>query len=332
MIFERNLGMSLRSKLSRGNFDIGQNYYMVDSNLRTIAQGWSKADHTGPLDLWRGQNNLGTEYVYRTGDYASDEAAIQAANDAMVDFRGDILHFTPGTYVPAVVLTIDVPNARWLGPASDNMRRETVTIASTITNSLDIGAAADNFEIGFMRLVPESGETTIRIAEACNGGYAHHLYWDANDSNIAASTSTQTFVFNGSASIDEWLVANCYFIVEDAQGDVFTLDDTDDLWVDSCVFNSQAGTWATTVTQEAGCLKNVFARCWWIGVGAITNSFTGTNAGGDSAIAAYCTTDGTAQAATALETGYGTTVEFEQAENYTSGDATTEGGILVVNA
>ena len=44
-------------------YDLGQVHYMVDGNYRTLAEGWSRADGTGPLDLWAARN---PGYVFYT--------------------------------------------------------------------------------------------------------------------------------------------------------------------------------------------------------------------------------------------------------------------------
>ena len=73
----KNLSGSVQSLLQP---DIGQTLYLVDSDYRTAEQGWSQADHTGPLDLY-GERNPGR--VFRTGDYSSDAVCLQAAIDAL---------------------------------------------------------------------------------------------------------------------------------------------------------------------------------------------------------------------------------------------------------
>jgi len=100
--------MNLLSRTKDQFLDFGEVHYMVDSDYRTQAQGWSRADRTGPLDLYLARANAQFQYVFRTADYSSDAVAIQAANDALIDFRGDVLLFTPGAYSVATALTIDV--------------------------------------------------------------------------------------------------------------------------------------------------------------------------------------------------------------------------------
>src|SRR3970282_1889444 len=92
--------------------DIGQYFYMVDSDYRTAAQGWSRADRTGPLDLWS-QRSPG--YTFRKADYSSDKGAMQAAVDALIDFRGDALYLTPSAISLGAVVTLDVADMRLLG-------------------------------------------------------------------------------------------------------------------------------------------------------------------------------------------------------------------------
>src|SRR3990170_3439982 len=101
--------------------DIGQYFYMVDSNYRTAAQGWSRADGTGPLDLWQARQPHGDQRVFYTPEtgnhgttYASQAAALQAANDAFIDLRGDPLSPPPKNYNIAFVVVVALPYPRWL--------------------------------------------------------------------------------------------------------------------------------------------------------------------------------------------------------------------------
>src|SRR3970282_254331 len=121
--------------------DFGQVYYMVDSDYRTAAQGWSKADRTGPLDLYEARkSSAGSgQYVSRTADYTSDAVAIQAAIDAQVDYRGDALLFTSGNYSVATALALNVPDSRWLG----RQNRYPTTASATITAAVAAALAID---------------------------------------------------------------------------------------------------------------------------------------------------------------------------------------------
>ena len=129
--------------LLASEYDPAQVHYMVDSDFRTIAQGWSRADGTGPMDLYQARN---PGYVYRTTDSATDAVALQAAIDSMVDFRGDALFFTPGAYSIATVRTIDVPDARWLGPKVSHPSLARASITAAVDLVFPPTAAADRMD------------------------------------------------------------------------------------------------------------------------------------------------------------------------------------------
>jgi len=139
--------------------DIGEVFYAVDTNYRTAAQGWSRADRTGPLDLWaekmpgRVFYGAGGGLLAPSSNYATDAAALQAAIDAMVDFRGDTLFMTPGNYSLATALNLNVSGMRWKGKMFPNPRRAAVTITDAIGDH-SFAAAGDDMEIAFMRFVP----------------------------------------------------------------------------------------------------------------------------------------------------------------------------------
>lgn len=319
--------------LVNGNYpDIGQVHYLVDSNFRTVAQGWSRADGTGPLDLYaaRQAGRGGIQYVYRTGDYNTDTLAMQAAIDAVVDFRGDIVFLTPGSYNPLTSVLVDGQSMRLLGPPVRNQRRTRVTITSVggATNTLDISSGVDDVELGFFRLVPLTAGNSLRY-NASDGLYVHNIFWDAN--GVAASTSTQGFVSVTASSLYPEFRDN-YFFVDAAQGDAMEITLTDNLVATGNSFVSDAGTWANVILTSATTLSAHFDLNFLLGRGAVTNMFTGV-AGADQVV---CTrlyvSGGVLATATAVETGFDATLGFDIAESYQTGDATTQGGTLILLA
>ena len=204
--------------------DIGQTHYMVDSDYRTAAQGWSRADRTGPLDLYEARKvgAGGTDIVFRTSDYSSDAVAIQAANDAMIDFRGDVLVFTPGNYAPATAITIDVPDARWLGRPVARATQASATLTAGVAAAFAVGAAADRFEVGYLRLVPLTASHMFGIASGANNQYFHNFFYDAN--GIAANAGTQLVLAAG--SMDDSAFTDFVFHTDAAQGPLIELDGT----------------------------------------------------------------------------------------------------------
>jgi hypothetical protein len=204
--------------------DIGQTHYMVDSDYRTAAQGWSRADRTGPLDLYEARkvNSGGSNIVFRTADYGSDALALQAANDAMVDFRGDVLVLTPGDYSAATAVTIDVPDARWIGRPVGHATQASATLTAGVAAAFAVGAAADRFEVGYLRLVPFTAESMFAIADGANNQYFHNFFYDAR--GVASSTATQMVLAAG--AMDASVFTDFIFMTDDAQGPLIELDGT----------------------------------------------------------------------------------------------------------
>ena len=205
--------------------DTGEIYYLVDTNYRTVAQGWSQADFTGPLDLFE-QRNPGRVF-YTTGAgaasaAATDSAAMQAANDAMVDFRGDAMFFTPGSYTPLTAIVIDVPDARWLGRPVRHAGAASATITGGVASALAPTAAADRMEVAYLRFVPLTAATLWAVASGANGWHMHNFVYDST--GIAASTATIFAALAGSA--DNWMVEDFVFITDGAQGATFQLNGT----------------------------------------------------------------------------------------------------------
>lgn len=301
----------------------GEIFYMVDSDFRTAAQGWSQADGTGPLDLF-GTRNPGR--VFRTEDgVTEDDSQLQAAIDAMVDFRGDTLFFTPGSYTSATALTCDVPGARYLGPPSGNAMRAAASltgVAALMTVSVD-----DN-EFANLRFVPVTATTVFSVASGADSGYIHKCFWDSE--GVSASVETKFVV---TTTNTDWLYEGNVYFVDGAQGEAY--NPTAALrhrWIDE-LFIVNGATWATSVlfetTASAGCL---FQRCLWIGEGGsslLTNPITGM-AGANMAHFIDCRFSGTLTPTLGnFETGFDATTGAETAETYQTGDATTEAGVVM---
>lgn len=318
--------------------DFGETHYVVDANFRTQAQGWTRADGTGPLDLWAERN---PGYVYGSGassgsglDYGTDSAAIQGAVDAAIDYRGDKVFLLPGSYSLATAIAVNCPGIRIMGPPVRNLRQSRVLITDAIGSGLTLSVT--DVELGYFTAVPKTATAFMSVGNASNFGYVHDIYYNAL--GVAASTSTE--FCNAVATNIDWLVERCTFNVDAAQGDAFTLD-SPTRWVvqDSDFYvNITAIAWASVFTFTTTALGNVVRRNMFRGCGGataavFTNIFTGiANVNGQ--LMAYLNfVDGTAQAtATDIETTFGTTTDIELAENYQTGDATTEGGKLIVLA
>lgn len=206
--------MTLLSRTKDLLLDFGEVHYMVDSDYRTQAQGWSRADRTGPLDLYlQRSGNALSSYVFRTADYSSDAVAIQAANDAMIDFRGDAILFTPGNYSVATALVIDVSDARWLGPKCSNPVNARSILTAAVANAFAPTAASDRFELGYLQLVPLTAATMWNCA-AVTGFHCHDTFWNVD--GIAVNIATLGFVF---AATPEFVQFDRNYIwVDGAQG------------------------------------------------------------------------------------------------------------------
>jgi len=206
-------------------YDPGQVHYIVDSDFRTLAQGWSRADGTGPLDLW-GARNPG--YVFyapgRTAQPsgATDAAAMQAAIDALVDFRGDTLFFTPGTYTPATALAINVPDARWLGPIVSSPEAARANLVAGVAAAFTTTADADRMEVGYLRFVPLTAATMWSVVTGTDRLHFHDFVFDTN--GITASTST-IFV-DTAGTCDGSLFEKFVLLTDDSTGAMFTITGT----------------------------------------------------------------------------------------------------------
>ena len=246
----------------------GQVFYIVDSDYRTAAQGWSQADRTGPLDLYeaRQAGRGGVQYVYRTGDYLTDSAALQAANDGLVDFRGDALIFTPGAYSLATAITVDVPDARWLGPQVSHPSTARASITAAVAAAIAPSAAADRMEIGYLRLIPLTAATMFNFG-AVTGLHVHDTFY--NTDGIAASTATIAFVL---ATASEFATFERNYVWCDAaQGAwIQAAGILKGLTIRDFQIFQEAGTWAAAID-----LAGVGAVSFDIGPGTISGTAAG---------------------------------------------------------
>lgn len=214
--------MSNIRQVRDGFRDFGEVIYMVDSDYRTGAQGWSRADRTGPLDLIADRPNSQFAYTFRTADYARDQLAVQAAIDAAIDFRGDAILFTPGNYsLGTAALSVDVPDLRLLGPRCSSPLNARATLTDAL-GTHDITGAADRLEVGYLRFVPLTAQAFWQVATGANGQHWHHFLYDSL--GIAASTGTQLLLVDGSWNLTA--VEDFYFYTDAAQGPLIELDGT----------------------------------------------------------------------------------------------------------
>ncbi len=320
--------------LSEQQDDIGRTLYIADSDFRTQAQGWTQADGTGPLDLYA-QRSPGTVFYTPGGTpnaFATDAAAFQAAVDQAVDFRGDKILVTPGAYAIGTAVTLNVPNLRILGPKSGHAKHARAKVTATVASAFTTTTAADDCEIGYMKMVPLTAAKLFDVAAATDRMYMHHLWYDAT--GVTGSTSTE---FCNAAASDDWLIEQCSFEVDAAQGDAFTLaSPLRWVWQDCDFYVSiTAIAWASVMTFTTSALGLMVRRCFFRGCGGatpavFTNIFTGIANVNGQLLVANCIVDGTALAtATDIETTFGTTTDIELAENYQTEDDTTKGGTLV---
>lgn len=310
-------------------FDPGVIHYLVDSNFRTAAQGWTQSDGTGPLDLWNAKNP-GTVFYTDGGPIAAggttDALATQAAIDAMVDFRGDTLYFTPGSYSLASVVAFNVANARYLGPKTGHPKASRVTLTDAVG---DHTLAVNDVEFAYLNFVPLTAQNFFAIASG-DRAWFHHFYY--NSDGIGASTSTE--FINASAQVVDWLIEDFAVHVDAAQGDFLTLTSPARWLIQRGDFIVEGGTWASVVTFAT---TPIGMRCdllWFNGSGTssvYTNIFTGVANSNMQLLATRLYLNGSAIATDgAIETTFGTATDIDLAECFYSGDATTQGGLLAV--
>ena len=241
------MSLDLTLGLQRAAYpDFGQVHYLVDSDYRTAAQGWSRTDRTGPLDLYEAKKagRGGTQYVFRTSDYTSDTVAAQAAVDAMVDFRGDVLFWSPGAYSLATVLTVNVPDARWLGRPIPYPTQAGTQITAAVAAAINLTSAADRMEVGFLKFIPLTTSHVFAIDDGADYLYFHDFFYNAN--GIAADLGTQMVLAAG--SMDNSAFNRFVFHTDAAQGPLIELDGTvEALAIQNFLHFHQAGTLAVSL-------------------------------------------------------------------------------------
>jgi len=225
----------------------GEVFYMVDDNYRTGAQGWFRPDGTGPLNLFNARN---PGQVFSTADFTTDAVTLQTANDALVDFRGDVLYFTPGNYSIGAVITVDVPYARWMGAEYKSPRYgapkpvRNTTLTSTIANFLTVGAV-DGMELAFLRFVPLTAANNVLFSTAAVGTYWHDFLCDYR--GVATSAAT---AFSSTTSVN----VDCHFdqftwLTDAPQGPMFDMSGACLHMLYSNFYHSHGETGGTYVTS-----------------------------------------------------------------------------------
>ena len=265
--------------------------------------------------------------MFRTGDYGTDTLAMQAGVDAAVDFRGDVLFLTPGSYNPLTAVLINADGLRVLGPPIRNVARTRTTVTSVggVTNTFDIPTGVDNIEIGFLRFVPVTAGNSIRISNS-DDFYAHHLFWDTT--GVATSVSTKGLVFQTATNLHPQ-ISDSYFFVDVAQGEAIDATQTSNLFLERSRFISDASTWARAILTAGTTLYGHADMCHFGGRGLITTLVVGAT-GADQWMMTRCYMN--PDAYTNIETGFDATLAIQLAECYNTGDAATQGGTLTVLA
>ena len=245
--------------------DIGQTFYLVDTNYRTAAQGWTQSDHTGPLDLWAEKNPGRVFYGAGAGSgtgvgnqYASDSAAVQAAVDAMVDYRGDTLFWTPGNYSLGTAIAVNVPAARWLGTAYKSPKYgcspavRNTTITATVADVFADGATPPmaNMEVAYLNFVPLTAEDIWNLSVVQNGLHFHDFIFDTV--SVATSAATQFLVSAGLTT--QCLFDNFSWFSIAPQGPVFEVDVPSNLVLSNFFHShySTGGTYAASLLDVTG--------------------------------------------------------------------------------
>ena len=239
-------------------------HYMVDSDYRTVAQGWARPDQTGPLDLWAVRN---PGYVYRTGDYTNDSVALQAANDALVDFRGDMIFFTPGAYSLGTAIAVDVAAARWLGTAYKSPTYgcapavRGTTITATVADVFADGAAETmrDMEVGWLNFVPLTAEDIWNLSAVQTGIYFHDFIFDTV--SVGTSAATQFLVSAGIQTEQVFDQFSWYSIAP--QGPVFEMATPSNVTISNFqhIHYDTGGTYAVTLLDLTGVtVDGVFVR------------------------------------------------------------------------
>jgi len=211
--------------------DMGMVHYLVDSNYRTVAQGWSRADGTGPLDLYNAKN---PGYVFHGAGgpiataYATDSAAVQAANDALVDFRGDTIYFTPGNYSLGTAIAVDVPAARWLGRAYKSPKYGcspavgNTMLTATVADVFADGATGsmDYMEVGYLGFTPLTAASMWNLSVAQASLYFHDFQWNAV--GVTTDAGTQFMISAGVQT--RQLFDNFSWYTDAPQGPIYEMD------------------------------------------------------------------------------------------------------------
>lgn len=187
---------NLRSIASKLPNDIGETFYVVDGDYRTIAQNWSRPDGTGPLDL-HAQRNPG--YVYRSstgpGAYSTDYGAIQAAIDAAIDYRGDTVFLVPGSYSVATALALNCFDLRLMGPVVASPTRARATITDTVGAHV---ISVDRVEVAYFKFVPLTATSLFSCSAGADYLHFHDYVYDAI--GVTGSTSTMFATLAGASN------------------------------------------------------------------------------------------------------------------------------------
>lgn len=252
---------------------------------------------------------------------------INSAMDSCTANAGDSIILLAGTHTVTATQTLDVAGVAVYGVQAHDGQQGLIPLTSlsidgTTDELLDIRAS--NVDVGFLRLVGESGRSIVsfQTAAAIDNLYFHDLFIDmrypeaatrdsrgidfANRRGGTGTTRMGTSISNSATAY----LANCTFWTNGASGEALLLA-TCTIRARNLVFHNDAGTWATPVAVATSVDNSYIDQSVWTSSGTMTVCVSGpqNNYAVDTADSIYITnsrfTRNTATFATVFD-GFGT--------------------------
>jgi hypothetical protein len=116
----------------------------------------------------------------------------------------------------------NVPDSRWVGSPVAHPASSRATITAAIAAAVGVTAAADRFEMAFLKWVPLTASHIFAVADGANNQYYHDFKYSTI--GVAASVATQFMLADG--AMDNSVFERFYLNTDAGQGPMFELDGT----------------------------------------------------------------------------------------------------------
>lgn len=205
--------------------------------------------------------------------------SFKLAHDAAVDGRGDVIVLLPGTHTVATAsIAMSKTGVRVFGPEAwfgRKVHRPSAVLTTSVTADQIANVTAPDVGFYGVTIQPITASAGIDLSAAANYFQMIDCHFDLN--TPAVNTATVGVAALGAAT--GVLIQGCSALSDGAQGNCIVATALVDSVIRDCVFEHNAGTWASCIITGAGTKGLLIEHCRFDSTGtAMTVGINGTGA------------------------------------------------------